>query len=199
MSRWNARDTHLARINRTWLAIIGLILIAAGAAALAKGLGLLGRSTEPVVSAPVAGFATGNAWFWPALAVLALVIGLLALRWLFTQVRRSGIRHLDLETDPGHGVTHLSARATAEAFVDDVEHALHDEHATRGPARERVRARLSGDPAAPRLALAVVLPDESDPAAARRGIQNAVARLRRSLETDKLPATVRMHTVRTHH
>ncbi|MET8144149.1 hypothetical protein ABZU32_27905 [Sphaerisporangium sp. NPDC005288] len=218
-----------AGVNRTGLAIVGLILLLAGAAALAKGLGLLGARGQPVISGQVAAFASRTGWFWPAVAVAGLVVELLALRWLLMQARRNAIRHLDLEEDPGHGATHLSARAAAEAVEDDLVLAMrevpaiserpaatgtepgHGPAGTQGTGRghgagrgrrapaERVRARLGGAPSAPSLALAVVLPDESDPAAARQGIQNAVARLRRSLETDRLPATVRMHTVRTHH
>ncbi|MFC4535048.1 alkaline shock response membrane anchor protein AmaP [Sphaerisporangium dianthi] len=206
----NRSSTGHARVNRTGLAITGLVLILAGAAALAKGLGLLGAPGERVVSGGVTAFAARNAWFWPAVAVAALVIGLLALRWLFLQVRTSAIRHLDLEEDPGHGATHLSARAAAEAIEDDLAQTMHEPAAVGGQPTghgrhgrhapgERVRARLGGAPGAPSLSLAVVLPDESDPAAARQGIQRAVTRLRRSLETERLPATVRMHTVRTHH
>ncbi|WP_248964410.1 alkaline shock response membrane anchor protein AmaP [Sphaerisporangium perillae] len=198
-----------ARVNRTGLAILGLILTLAGALALAKGLGLLGPRHVPVISPQIAGFAARTAWFWPALALVALVVELLALRWLLLEARRDTVRYLNLEeADPGHGATHLSARAAAGALEDDLAHSIHEERTPGGGAGvhgrgaahgERVSATLTGAPTAPSLALAVVLPDESDPAAARKGIQHAVARLRRSLETERLPATVRMHTVRTHH
>lgn len=207
---------HIARVNRIALALVGLVLLVAGAAALARGLGLfgpsLGPSHAPVVSGQVAAYAAGHPWFWPALAVAALVVEVLALRWLLLQGRTDTIRYVNLEEDPGRGATHLSARAAAGALEDDLEESMRGQRpevglapgertprGRRAAARpQRVRATLAGAPGAPRLALAVVLPDEADPAAARQGIQGAVTRLRQSLETERLPAIVRMHAVRTH-
>ncbi|WP_424530230.1 alkaline shock response membrane anchor protein AmaP [Sphaerisporangium viridialbum] len=194
---------HTARVNHVGLFIVGLVLLLAGAAALARGLGvrLLGPRHDQVVSPPVAAYAAGHGWFWPALAVLALVVELLALRWFLLQGRLDGIRYLSLEPDPGHGATHLSARAAASALEDDIEESMREARPAReqGAARgQRVRATLGGAPAEPRLALAVVLPDEADPAVARHGVHQAVTRLRESLETERLPATVRMHAIRTH-
>ncbi|GAA3796418.1 hypothetical protein GCM10022226_14640 [Sphaerisporangium flaviroseum] len=188
-----------AVVNRIGLALVGLILLVAGAAALARGLGLasglLGSRTSPVVSKAIAAYTARNSWFWPALAIVALLVTLLALRWLLHQARTGTIRYVNLEPDPGHGATHLSSRAAAAALEDDVADSVHQEGAARS---ERVHATLDGAPSAPHLALAVVLPDRADPTAARHGIQRAVDRLRRSLETDRLPATVQMHTTRTH-
>ncbi|MEU8269068.1 alkaline shock response membrane anchor protein AmaP, partial [Sphaerisporangium sp. NPDC049002] len=117
-----SNDRHTARVNRAGMFIVGLILLAAGAAALARGLGLrvLGPRHDQVVSQQVAAYAAGHAWFWPALAVLALVVELLALRWFLLQGRLDTLRYLNLEPDPGHGATHLSARATVSALEDDV-------------------------------------------------------------------------------
>jgi hypothetical protein len=188
-----------AVVNRIGLALVGLVLLVAGAVALARGLGLasgvLGGRHVPVISDQVAAYAAGHSWFWPVLAIVALLVELLALRWLILQARTDTIRYLSLEADQGHGATHLSSRAAAGALEDDVAESMHEEGAAR---RERVHATLGGAPTAPRVALGVVLPDEADPAAARQGIHRALARLRQSLETDRLPATVRMHTIRTH-
>ncbi|MEV7966083.1 alkaline shock response membrane anchor protein AmaP [Sphaerisporangium sp. NPDC088356] len=193
---------HTARANRIGLAIVGLVLLLAGAAALARGLGLrvLGPRHDQVVSQQVAAYAAGHPWFWPALAVLALVVELLALRWFLLQGRVDTIRYLSLEPDPGRGATHLSARAAASALEDDVEETMRGTRPTRGEGArgQRVRATLGGAPTEPRLSLAVVLPDEADPAAARQGVHRAVTRLRQSLETEHLPTVVRMHTIRTH-
>ncbi|WP_214410648.1 alkaline shock response membrane anchor protein AmaP [Sphaerisporangium fuscum] len=198
-------DRHIARVNRVGLAVVGMVLILCGLAALARGLGVLGPAHVPVTSGPLPAYAL-TPWFWPAVALVALVAELLALRWLLLQGRRSTIHHLDLERDPGHGTTHISARAAAEALEDDLAESVHEERPAESlaageaaPARaERVHATLGGAPADPRLALAVTLPDEADPAAAGRAVQRAVARFRESLETDRLPAVVRLHTVRTH-
>ena len=211
---------HIARSNRIGLALVGLPVALAGAAALARGLGLaprwFGPRYEPVISERVAAYAAGNAWFWPAVAVAALVVELLALRWLLLQGATGALRHLNLERDSGRGATSLSARAVAGALENDVTEGLEGHRPARveppggGRARssrggltraargERVRATLSGAPTEPHLGLVVVLPDDADPASAGQGCRRALTRLRQSLETDRLPATVRMHTIRTH-
>ncbi|MFC4586781.1 alkaline shock response membrane anchor protein AmaP [Sphaerisporangium corydalis] len=189
-----------ARVNRAGLAIVGLVLAVAGGLALARGLGMsfLWPPYSPVISEQTAGYAAGHGWFWPAVALAALVVEILALRWLLLQGRTDSLRRLSLEPDSGHGATHLSARAAAGALEDDVRESLHAGRGERAPRGERVRASLSGAPGTPRVALAMVLPDETDPSAARHGAQGAVTRLRQSLELDRLPATIRMHTTRTH-
>ncbi|GII76307.1 hypothetical protein Sru01_12890 [Sphaerisporangium rufum] len=178
------------RANRVWLAVLGLILLAAGAVALARGLGLcppLGPRYERVLSARLGAWVAAHGWFWPALAAAAVLVELLALRWLLLQARTDAIRRITLPWTAGHGTARLSARAAADAVSDDVEAAL--------PAG-RARAVLGGTPAAPRVAVGVVLPDDADPAAARHGVHRALARLRYALEDDRVPAVVRLHAAR---
>ncbi|GII83639.1 hypothetical protein Ssi03_16290 [Sphaerisporangium siamense] len=177
-----------AAVNRVGLVIVGLLLACAGAVCLVRALGLLGPPSAPLIPPEVATYPAGRPWVWPAVIVISLIVALPALRWLVAQGRRGTLRTLDLEPDRAHGATRLSAGAAAGALEEDLIESLPG---------ERVRASLSGSADDPRLALAVVIPDRADPAAARQGISGAVGRLRRSLEIERLPATIRMHTVRT--
>ena len=105
---------HTARISRTGLILIGLILLAGGGAALARSLGafpaVLGRSTAPLLSHAQTRYPTGHAWVWPVAAAAAAVIALLALWWLAAQTRTHTVRRLSLEPDRTGGVTVLPAR-----------------------------------------------------------------------------------------
>ena len=176
-----------ARGNRIGMLVVGLVLTAAGAAALARGLAirpaLLGPAHTVVTGEQTRRFAAAHSWFWPALAAIAAVIALLALRWLAVQTRTDAIRHIGLEPDPGHGVTRLSARAATGALEDDL---------SASPYVQRVNATITGAPTTPRLALTVTLHTHADPALASQRIHQALARFRQALETEHLTATVRI-------
>ncbi|MDH2424415.1 alkaline shock response membrane anchor protein AmaP [Sphaerisporangium sp. TRM90804] len=178
------------RVNRVGLTLTGLVLTVVGAAGLARGLGLLGPAHQRVVTPAAGEFTAANAaWFWPALALLGLIVLLLALRWLVIQARREAVRFLDLEHDTGHGTTRLGARTAAGAIEDDLR---------EGPHGELAHATFSGAPSAPRLALDVTLPEDADPAGSARRAERGVTRLRQALEWEHMPAVIRIRPVRTH-
>jgi hypothetical protein len=179
-----------ARANRIGLTLVGLLLTLAGAAALTRALGLYGPRGGPLIPEDVRRLALGQVWFWPVMGLVSLVVALLALRWLFTQGRPGGITYLDLEPDTGHGTTRLGARAAAGAIEQELDH---------GPYGERVHAGFRGVPTDPRLSLQVAVPSDADPAAASRRAQQGVARLRHALESDRLPAVIRIRTAHTPH
>ncbi len=54
-------------------------------------------------------------------AVVAVVLGLLALRWLLRQVGIDRVRHLELEPNPSSGTTTASSSAISDAVTDEVE------------------------------------------------------------------------------
>lgn len=178
-----------ARGNRIGMIMIGLVLIAAGGAALARGLAvrpsLFGPAGAAVVDEHTRHYAASQSWFWPVVAVLAVAAGLLALRWLAVQTRSDSIRHIGLEPDPRHGVTRLSAVAATGALEDDL---------SASPYVQRATAHLTGVPAAPRLALTVTLHTDAGPADASQRISQALTRFRHALETERLTATVRIRT-----
>lgn len=172
--------------NRIALIVVGVLLTAAGGTALARasglGSGVLGAGHDRVLDAATRRFAAGHWWFWPALAAFATLIALLALAWLAAQIRPRTARHLQLEYG-GHGATWLRARAAARTIEDDL---------TSGPHIEHCRARFTGDPARPELAIVITLRAGGDAAEARDCIRHAVTRFRDALETDRLTATARI-------
>ena len=176
-----------ARGNRIGMLIVGLVLAAAGAAALARGLAirpaLLGPAHAPVTDQQTRRYAADHWWFWPALAAAAVVIAVLALRWLAVQTRTGAIGHIGLEPDPRHGITRLSAGAATAALEDDLSASSYV---------QRVNATVTGAPTTPQLALTVTLHIDADPALASQRIHQALARLRQALETEHLTATVRI-------
>lgn len=180
-----------ARGNRVGLTIVGLALIVAAAAALARGLGLLpallGHAADPVTNQRVRAFAADHLWFWLALAAVAILIALLALRWLAVQTRTEAIGAIRLEPDSRQGDTMLPAGTLTAALQNDLE---------ESPYLRRTRAALTGHPAHPRLALTVTLEPGADPAAAEQRVREALDRLRQAMETDHLAATVEIRTAR---
>jgi len=180
-----------ARGNRVGLTIVGLALITAAVAALARGLGLwpslLGHAADPVTNQRVRAFAADHLWFWLALAAVAILIALLALRWLAVQTRTEAIGTIRLEPDSRHGNTTLPAGTLTAALRNDLEESLY---------LRRTHATLTGHQARPRLALTVTLEPNADPAAAEQRIQEALDRLRQAMETDHLTTTVEIRTAR---
>ncbi|MFL6055802.1 MAG: alkaline shock response membrane anchor protein AmaP [Actinoallomurus sp.] len=180
-----------ARGNRIGLAIIGLILLLAGATGLARGLdlypGLLGAAHAPITGRATRAFADGHTWFWIAVAAVAAVIGLAALRWLAVQARTEAQRTIRLESDPRQGITTVHARAVTSAFENDLLDSPDVRHAA---------ATLTGTPAHPRLSLTVTLEPNTDPATAKDRTHQALQRLRQALQTPHLPAIVYIRTSR---
>jgi hypothetical protein len=180
-----------ARGNRVGLTIVGLALIVAAVAALTRGLGLwpalLGDAADPVTNQRVRAFAADHLWFWLALAAVAILIALLALRWLIVQTRTEAIGAIRLEPDSRHGGTTVPAGTLTAALRDDLG---------ESPYVRRTHATLNGPPARPRLALAVTLEPNADLTAAERRIEEALDRLRRAMETDRLTTTVMIRTAR---
>jgi hypothetical protein len=132
-------------------------------------------------------FAADHMWFWIALAAAAILIALLALRWLAVQTRTEAIRTIRLEPDPRHGGTTLSARTLTAALRDDLG---------ESPYLRRTQATLTGHHAHPRLALIVTLEPDADPTAVEQRIHEALERFRQAMENDHLMATVELRTAR---
>jgi hypothetical protein len=180
-----------ARGNRIGLALVGLGLLVAGAAALARGTGLwprvFGDRHAAVTDRYVRDFADDHLWFWIALAAAAVVVALLALRWLAVQARTDALRSIRLEPDPREGTTTLPARALTGALDDDLAGSVYLRRAT---------ATLTGSPARPRLSLTVTLEPDADPAAAKHRIDQALDRARQAMEVADLPTVVHIRTGR---
>lgn len=121
------------KLNRTWLAVIGIVLLLVGlVAALAAtgGLGqLLGMTgtgwTAPAADSPVVDGAAAGL-FAQTLAIIAvgvvgLIIGLLALGWLLAQIpRTNAARPFRLHDDATTGLTVCPPEVLATAVADEV-------------------------------------------------------------------------------
>ena len=175
---------HADRTNRAMLTLLALLLIAAAAAAGAASLGFFGTATEhrSLLHNAVGDFyGRQGGWLWPVTALVALLIMVLALRWLltllFTTDRAGDLR---IDSGGGEGRTTLASAALTGAVTEEIE-------SYRGV--DSAHARLIGDPTAPQLVVTAHVADSADLPALRRRIQtSALAHARAALDRPDLPA-----------
>ncbi len=170
-----------ARLNRTLLVLIGLVVLVGGVFVIALDAGLLALwpRTAPVLpSVPSAG-----GWVPWAAAVVAILIGLLCLRWLLAQtIRRPKTGTWTLTEDPARGATTIDADTGVAPLVAEIE---------TYPGVHNASARLSGSRTQPVLHLVVGTEDGADITELRERIDTeALPRLRQALDLDALPADV---------
>lgn len=182
MSRDRCRRS--ARGNRLGLVIVGIVLLAAGLAALAAGQGLLGGD---LAASPLLGDRVnevlGQQWVPYAVVAVAFVAGFLALRWLMVQGMNDTVGRLFLERDDAGNVEMPEnvARGALEQEVADY------------PGVRRARARLTESNDEPHLRLALTLEDDADVATVWKRVRSeAIANLRGTLELERVPAVIRM-------
>jgi hypothetical protein len=184
---------HADRANRFLLALLGLLLLAAGTTALLAGTDVFGRTVDRrgLLDNPVTGFVGDNTWFWPVAAVAAVVVALLALRWLITVLTpapRAG--NIAIAGDRSAGRTTLSAGALDDALTTEIE-------TYRGV--HTARARVYGDPGNPRLDVTIGLDQDADLTALRHRVETeALAHARQVLDDPDLPIGLEF-TVTRHH
>jgi len=174
---------HAEKTNRVVLLLLGFLLLAAGVFGELAGFGAFGNQVknESLVANPVGRyFGAHGAWLWPVVGVVAAVIVVLALRWLwvllFSTDRVNEMRLLGSRTA---GRTTVVARALTDAVTAEVT-------SYRGV--ERASARLIGDAATPTLVVAAALNDAVDPNELRRRIEDdAVQHARTALDDRELP------------
>ena len=148
---------HADRTNRTALIVFALALIAGGGAGIAASWGVFGHGFQHrALTDNVVGHYVGRhgIWLWWAAAGLALVIVLLALRWLLALLfttDRAGDLHV--AGGGGSGRTSLSSGALTGAVVDETESLAGVESA---------KARLIGDPDDPELVLEARIRHDAD-------------------------------------
>ncbi|WP_434993646.1 hypothetical protein [Arthrobacter sp. Ld5] len=177
------------RLNRTWLAIIGFLVLLLGAAGLLLASGAAAAVTEVL-----------NAGFTPArptdtivpagldevvaaaatplvLTALAVLVGFLALLWLFAQVpRRRSVRTFRLhDGDGAAGYTRCEPKVLSEAV---------ENHVLRLPGVTGADVLLRGSATEPELSLTVRVEDRADVQDVLRLIHTDVAGdLETALET----------------
>jgi hypothetical protein len=113
-----------ARLNRSLLALLGLVLLAAGVFGVATGIGLV-PGLDPAVPLLPAQLALPVWTGYVAIAV-AVVVGLLSLRWLLAQALRkprTGTWRLPAAPIEGgeRGSTVIAADRAADALAADIE------------------------------------------------------------------------------
>ena len=174
---------HADRTNRALLIVLALLLLAVGLDAGAASVGVYGTATQnnTLMDNPTGHyFGVNGTWLWPVVAVVALIIGVLALRWLIAllfSTDRSG--DLLIESGTGAGRTTLANRALTDAVAGEIE-------GYRGV--DSAQARLIGDPGDPELVVRAVLEETADLTALRQRIETeALAHARQALGSMSLP------------
>lgn len=179
---------HTARVSRTGLVIIGLILLLGAGAVLARSLNastpVLGNPHAPLLTHGQVQYPTKNSWVWPVVAAASFLIAVLALWWMAAQTRSRAVRRMPLEPDRVHGTTALRADAATGAMTDELE---------SHPSIRAADALLHGSSTTPGLRLGVTAENRADPRLVRAKIENeALPHLRGALELDKIPTVVRL-------
>jgi hypothetical protein len=181
-----SRAPGTRRANRTVLALLGFVLLAAGAAGIAAGTGLFGDGvrTNKVIPQDTRDWVAAHDWFWLAVAAGSILIALLALRWLLAQTSTNRLRRLDVESDRSAGRTVLSGAAVTDAVAAEIG-------SYRGV--NSASAHLLGTRGAPTLLVHATLDGRGDPAEIRTRIQTeAVAHVRQALEAPDLPVRLEL-------
>ena len=170
-----------ARLNRIGLAVVGVVLLAAGGFTVATYLGML-TIVDPH-STLVPGTEAPPTWVLYVIAAVAIIAGTLMVRWLLVQLVRTPKTHTwRLEQDADRGRTELAASTATAPLVGELTTytGVHAAHAT-----------LAGPQEAPVLALVINLEQDGNLTAIRDRIEtDGLPRLRQALDLDTLPATV---------
>ena len=181
-------NRHTARVSRTGLAIIGLILLLGAGTVLARALGastsVLGSPDVAVLTPTQVAYPTQHSWVWPVVAAVSAVIAVLALWWLAAQTSTKTVRQLPLEPDHTSGTTTLRADAATGAMTDELQ---------SNPVIRSADAALRGSRRQPGLRLAVTAENRADPGALRTSIETeAIPHLRQALEMETIPTVLRL-------
>ncbi|MFG2117295.1 alkaline shock response membrane anchor protein AmaP [Streptomyces sp. NPDC048718] len=184
----------LRRVDRTVLALAGLVLVVGGGAVFAAGLGLAVPSWWPwsgphdvLLSRSERQHFRSDGWWWPAvIAVLGLVV-LLALWWLIAQFRRARLAEVVVDSGDGEEAV-VRGRALEAVLAADAE-------AQEGVARARIA--LTGRRSAPRARVALLLEPHASPAGALATLAaEALGNARAGTGLAALPAEARLRAVR---
>jgi hypothetical protein len=170
-----------AGLNRTLLAIFGLVLLAGGAFAVATHFGWLrvldrGHSLIPAQATP-------PTWAFYVAAAAAIVVGLLCLRWLAAQAfRRPKSGTWALEESVDTGTTRIDTPVAVGPLTEEIE-------AYEGV--DAVSATLSGPREAPALHLWITAESGADLGEIRDRVeQHALVRLRQALDLEFVTAKI---------
>ncbi|MFF0493383.1 alkaline shock response membrane anchor protein AmaP [Nocardia sp. NPDC004068] len=172
-----------ARLNRSLLGLIGLLIAAAGGYAVAAHLGALPWVDRDATLVP--GTADPPLWVEYLVVAGAVVLALAALRWLAAQVGRlPRATEWAVGTPAATGRTVLASDTAAAPLAAHIE--SYDDVRS-------VTARLSGPSRAPELHLVVTAAPDADLTELRRRILgHAVPRLRQALDVEIVPVSMEL-------
>ena len=168
-----------SRLNRTWLTIIGVVLLLVGAVGLLLSIGQAGPLvrqtglgwTPPTPDRHLFGSATagafGSAGIVVVTAVVAVVLGLLGLAWLIAQIpRANAAKPFRLHDDAASGLTRVDSSVLTDAVRTQVESL---------PGVTSASAVLRGSAQRPDLTLKVTTDDRTDVGALLARLHDQVA------------------------
>ena len=174
---------HADRTNRVMLTLFGLLVLAAGAAAMAASTGVFGASfSRQTLLANHVGEYVGShgGWLWPAVAGGCVLVGLVCLRWmlsLLASTDRAGDIIIGSSTD--EGTTLLRPAALVDALTSEVS-AYHGVDSAKG--------RVIGDGRDPEVVLTVITAPAADLRALHHRIEaEAFAHARQAADNPSLP------------
>ncbi|MGI3779875.1 MAG: hypothetical protein ACRYG2_03780 [Janthinobacterium lividum] len=169
----------VSRLNRTWLTILGVLLLLVGAAGLLLSIGQAASLTRqtglgwtpPPPDRQVVGSATSGAfgltWVVLVTVAVAVVIALLALAWLIAQIpRANAAKPFRLHDDARTGLT----RVESDVLTDAVEAQVKSLPGVNGAS-----AVLRGTAERPDLTLRVTADDRTDVSALLGRLHDQVA------------------------
>ncbi|MFF4398463.1 alkaline shock response membrane anchor protein AmaP [Streptomyces sp. NPDC001480] len=194
--------TPRSALNRSLLALAGLVLLGGGLLVLFAGLDLYRRRdlTPPtgwplitpddvlLGSADRARWSSQGWWWWPAvIAALALAV-LLALWWLLAQLRRRRPGVLPVGGPPPQDGVELRDRALSDAIAAE---------AGALPGVEHAAVHITGRPAHSRTHIRLTLTPEGAPIATLGALcEGPLRTARRSTGLPDIPTEVRLHVTR---
>ncbi|MGW0748930.1 alkaline shock response membrane anchor protein AmaP [Streptomyces sp. NPDC002587] len=173
----------LGVVNRSLLAVTGLVLMAAGAAVLTASRPLAGRHAPLLTEEARRRYWHADGWGWWAVLAGLVAVVLLALWWLLSQLRRSRLRAVVVDTGDG-AFAMLRGPALEEAVTAEAG-------ALDGVARCRVALR--GRRGSPSLRVVLELEPHAVPADVLAALAGPVlAHARTSTGLAGLPAEARL-------
>ncbi|MDQ0797108.1 alkaline shock response membrane anchor protein AmaP [Streptomyces sp. B1I3] len=184
----------IATVNRVLLGLAGLILLVVGGAVLVTGLGVSVPSWWPFEGKSDVLLSKGDryrwrdeGWWWPTVIAVLAVLVVLALWWLFAQLRRARLAEVLVDSGDGEGA--LLRGKALEGVLGDEAGAMDGVSAAK--------VSLTGRRTAPQARVRLLLEPHAAPEQALRGLsEGALEHARTSAGLDELPAEVRLKAVK---
>jgi hypothetical protein len=185
-------------LNRSLLALAGLVLLGGGLLILFAGFDIFRRNdlvppdgwplTTPddvlLSSADRARWSDHGGWWWAAVIAVLAVVALLALWWLLAQLRRRRPGALPVGGAPPQQAVELRGKALSDAIAAE---------AGALPGVEHAAVRITGKPARPRARVRLTLTPQGAPGAVLDTLcEGPLRTARRSTGSPQMPTETRL-------